>query len=189
MSEQPITSSAQNQDHSQVTYRDCLGYPGYRVGDDGSVWSCRARGPVSGLTDKWRKLCPVLTGSGKKHWTVVLHNAKKKTPHSVARLVLVCFVGPCPDGMECCHFNDNRNDNRLNNLRWDTRKANRQDAIRNGKTPNGECHYKSTLTKEQILVIRAEYDAGNTLKEIAHKFNITSSLVYLIGKRINWKHV
>ena len=49
----------------------------------------------------------------------------------VHRMVLEAFVGPCPEGMQCRHLNDVKNDNRLNNLAWGTRKENSADAIRN----------------------------------------------------------
>lgn len=45
----------------------------------------------------------------------------------VHRLVLESFVGPCPDGMECCHNDGDRTNNRVDNLRWDTRYGNCQD--------------------------------------------------------------
>src|SRR5699024_9639299 len=51
----------------------------------------------------------------------------------VHRLVMEAFVGPCPEGMEVCHWNDNASDNRLSNLRYDTRSANTMDMIRNGR--------------------------------------------------------
>jgi hypothetical protein len=54
----------------------------------------------------------------------------------VHRLMLETFVGPCPDGMEACHHDDDRRNNRLANLRWDTRRANQQDKLRNGRNPN-----------------------------------------------------
>ena len=44
------------------------------------------------------------------------------------------FVGPAPDGMVICHYNDIKTDNRLENLRYDTQYANGQDRIRNGKS-------------------------------------------------------
>ncbi len=50
----------------------------------------------------------------------------------VHRLVLETFVGPCPDKQECCHNNGNSLDNRISNLRWDTRKANVKDACVHG---------------------------------------------------------
>ncbi len=42
----------------------------------------------------------------------------------IARLVLETFVGKCPNGMESCHNNSIRADDRLENLRWDTHKNN-----------------------------------------------------------------
>lgn len=54
----------------------------------------------------------------------------------VPRLVLEAFVGPCPPGMECCHKDDNPQNNRIENLRWDTRSSNRYDRVRNGRDQN-----------------------------------------------------
>lgn len=50
----------------------------------------------------------------------------------VHHLVLEAFVGPCPAGLEGCHNNGVSDDNRLINLRWDTRSANQLDAVRHG---------------------------------------------------------
>ncbi len=47
-------------------------------------------------------------------------------------LVLEAFVGPRPEGMEACHFDDDATNNKLENLRWDTSLANKQDMARNG---------------------------------------------------------
>lgn len=49
----------------------------------------------------------------------------------VHRLVLEAFVGPCPDGMEACHWNDDPSDNRLENLRWASQSENTYDRVRN----------------------------------------------------------
>lgn len=54
----------------------------------------------------------------------------------VHRLVLEAFVGPCPDGMECCHNNGIPGDNKLTNLRWGTRIENAADVRRHGRNPN-----------------------------------------------------
>ncbi|MES5383891.1 NUMOD4 motif-containing HNH endonuclease [Mycolicibacterium conceptionense] len=50
----------------------------------------------------------------------------------VGRLVLAAFVGPCPDGMECCHNDGDAGNNRLENLRWDTHSANVLDCVKHG---------------------------------------------------------
>jgi hypothetical protein len=56
----------------------------------------------------------------------------KQGTFSVHTLVLEAFIGPRPEGQEACHYNDIKTDNRLANLRWDTRKANAADRRRNG---------------------------------------------------------
>lgn len=48
-------------------------------------------------------------------------------------LVLEAFVGPCPPRMECRHLNGNPADNRLENLRWGTRKENSADRKAHGR--------------------------------------------------------
>lgn len=54
-------------------------------------------------------------------------------------LVLEAFTGPRPDGMEGCHGNGERTDNRLVNLRWDTRESNFLDRARAGKAKRTHC--------------------------------------------------
>lgn len=45
----------------------------------------------------------------------------------IHKLVLEAFVGERPSGMQACHGNGDKTDNRLVNLRWDTVKANHRD--------------------------------------------------------------
>lgn len=51
----------------------------------------------------------------------------------VHRLVLEAFVGPCPEGMEGLHWDDDQKNNHLSNLRWGTRSDNISDMKRNGR--------------------------------------------------------
>lgn len=51
----------------------------------------------------------------------------------VHRLVLEAFVGPCPDGMEGLHWDDDQKNNHVSNLRWGTRSDNLRDSVRNGR--------------------------------------------------------
>lgn len=54
----------------------------------------------------------------------------------VHRLVLEAFSGPPPPGCECCHNNGDSTDNRIKNLRWDTRSGNNFDRVRHGTDHN-----------------------------------------------------
>lgn len=69
---------------------------------------------------------------------VALQKHKKQYTRLIHRLVLETFIGPRPKGMKACHNNGNPIDNRLENLRWDTRRNNTLDSLRHGTHPCGE---------------------------------------------------
>jgi hypothetical protein len=46
------------------------------------------------------------------------------------------FVGLPEEGQIICHYDDDKQNNRLDNLRYDTQKANGEDRIRNNKLKN-----------------------------------------------------
>lgn len=65
-------------------------------------------------------------------------------------MVLTAFVGPRSPGMEGCHFDGDRMNNRLDNLRWDTRLANQHDRIRQGTHNAGERHSRAKFSDGDI---------------------------------------
>lgn len=142
---------------STVQYREVPGFPGYRVGDDGSVWSCwrrsshgRGRGGFKVLSDSWRRLKVSV------HQGAARCNLGRGNLCRVGRLVLECFVGPCPAGMECCHFPDRDPSNCcLDNLRWGTSAENTEDQRRHSTLIGGERHGMAKLSNEEIEEIRA----------------------------------
>lgn len=49
-----------------------------------------------------------------------LSASDRKQNFLVHRLVLAAFVGPCPEGMEALHLDNDPSNNRLDNLKWGT---------------------------------------------------------------------
>lgn len=177
-----------------VTYRPVPGHAGYRVGDDGSVWSCFRRVPIKGggrgmravPGGPWKQLKASTDKHGRKMLT--FHPSGEQV--FVHRLVLLAFVGPCPEGMECCHANDNSSDNRLDNLRWDTSKANKADGLRNGNRPRGERHGRSKLTPDAIAAIRSEYAAGGISQAaLGKRHGLSQTQIGRIVNHQRWAHV
>jgi hypothetical protein len=115
----------------------------YEVSDQGRVRSLERTVLRRGHGGKRRVPAKLLTPSPNDKGTMAVglgNGTRKTTRRQVGRLVLETFVGPCPPGLECCHANDNPADNRLINLRWDTRSANQVDRVHNGN------HYNSNKT-------------------------------------------
>ncbi|WP_081343772.1 NUMOD4 motif-containing HNH endonuclease [Mycobacteroides chelonae] len=113
-------------------WRPVCGYEGiYEVSDLGSVRSLDrldARG--------WRRRGHILPQTPHVHSgrpSVSLTKRNRQANRMVHSLVLEAFKGPRPTGLEACHANGDRTDNRLANLRWDTRSANQLDAVRLGE--------------------------------------------------------
>lgn len=110
-----------------------VGYEGiYEVSDQGNVRSLdRIDNRGNQIAGRMRKPRPLPSG----HLMVILSSNSIRSPRLVHRLVLEAFVGPCPPGMECCHYDDDPTNNSLENLRWDTSHANKLDMVRNGNHP------------------------------------------------------
>ena len=106
----------------------------YEASDHGRIRSVprTVPHPRSGkLTLAGRVLKPVPMKDGHLQVSVRFKGSRTR-PHLVHRLVLLAFVGDPPTGTEGCHKNGDPADNRLGNLRWDTRGSNIADAIRHG---------------------------------------------------------
>lgn len=123
------------------------------------------------------------------HFRVTLFCSALPHRRFIHRLVLQAFMGPCPDDMECCHHDGNPSNNRLGNLRWDTKAANGQDRIRHGTDPAGVRNPKAKLTASQVMEIRAMRTRGMVYREIAKHFPVNPSAVAFICQRRSWKHL
>lgn len=169
-----------------VTFKDIPGFPGYRVGDDGTVWSClNSRWGVN--PDRWKALKP---GKDTKGYLFVnLFLGKVAHHRSVHRLVLEAFVGPRPEGQETRHLNGIRTDNRPENLCWDTHTENIADKVAHGTDPKGVRHGMAKLDDGKVREIRAMSADGYTQREIGERFGVSQSNVHLVVHRKAWGHV
>ena len=115
-------------------WRAVPGWEGlYEVSDQGRVRSLPrvTRGGFRGVRRiKGRTLIPIKRQSGHVH--VCLSDGERREHSDIHRLVMLAFVGPCPEGMEVCHNNGEHTDNRLVNLRYGTRSENIYDAVKHG---------------------------------------------------------
>lgn len=111
-----------------------VGYEGlYEVSDLGRVRGLdrvhdNGRGHLRRLRGRVLKTTALPSG----HLYIALCREGVARTARVHRVVLEGFVGPCPSGMQGCHWDGDPTNNTVSNLRWDTPKANQQDAIRHG---------------------------------------------------------
>jgi len=166
--------------------REIPGFPAYRIDSAGVLWTRnKARQPHE--SDPWKPLKLIKNPHG--YYAVILHNRGATRHAQVHRLVLEAFVGPCPDGHVACHANDVRTDNRLENLRWDTRQANSADAKRNGLLWLGQAVPNARLTPEIVRAIRREHTLGKSFCAIGREYGMCHKQVIRVVRRERWAHV
>lgn len=124
------------------------------------------------------------------YFTVKICNEDGSFGKKVHRLVLETFVGPCPLGMEACHFDGNRQNNRLENLRWATSKENNlTDKLRQGRLAYGEKMPNAKLNEMKIRVARHLNTMGWSWQKIADFYGVSETPIYKAAKGATWKHV
>lgn len=152
------------------------GYPSYWATREGAI--LRRVGDVS----------RIMRGSiTRKGYRIVVI---KRKAIKVSRLVLLAFVGPCPHGMEACHNNGIRTDDRLVNLRWDTRRNNHVDKKAHGTFQAGELHGMHKLTGDQVAEIRRAKASGKWhwgSEALARKYGVHRVTVSAIANSRWWK--
>jgi hypothetical protein len=175
-------------------YKDIPKFLGYRAGSDGSIWSCwKAHGAGYGktggkqvLSDRWKKLKgEPREEDGRLRYTLKQDDGTYRRTYG-AIFVLEAFVGPCPEGLECCHGDGNCLNDAAYNLRWDTSTANKNDMLKHGTRLKGEQINTAKLTVEDVLEIRR---IGKPLKQHANKYGVSETLISLVLKRKIWTHV
>jgi len=156
-------------------WRDVVGFEGiYEVSDGGNV-----RSKLSGKLKKF-----TLNKKDGRIFLLLWRNNKPKNrkPHT---LVLEAFVGKRPRGKECCHYDGNPQNNRLENLRWDTPKNNQADRIRHGTTNRGERCGTAKLTLEQVKEIRED---NRLQREIAVDYGVLQNTISRIKSGKRWAY-
>jgi hypothetical protein len=104
-----------------------FGYEASPLGRIRSVDRVQVRKDGKSYRLRGKVLTQVVMPAG--HLQVTLERGSRFLSHHV---ILITFVGPRPDGLMCCHWDGDPANNRLENLRWDTPRANELDKIRHG---------------------------------------------------------
>ncbi len=157
-----------------VMYKTLPGLVGYRISSDGHVytrWQLSGRGNVLGT--QWRRL----KGTQYRYQRVRIRRFGVVKWVMVHRLVLEAFVGPCPTGLEGYHNNGNKLDNRVENLRWDTRASNRIDSYDHGGHKSGEAHHWTRISDETVVEMKKLVKKGMSYRAIEKKLGLPKDYV------------
>lgn len=104
------------------TYKEIPGYKNYGISRNGEVMNL-----------KFNKLVKNVLTKGTRYYRVSLSNNSKVKTHRIHQLMAITYLNHIPDGTQNLvvdHINNNRLDNRLENLQIITQKENVQKYFR-----------------------------------------------------------
>lgn len=157
------------------TWRPIPDFPGYDISDHGRVrsyYACNDRAEWYISDAPQRILRPGQSGG---YPFVGLCTEHKRYSRRIHSLVLLAFVGPRPDGLECCHNDGDPANNRLSNLRYDTHLANSADTHRHrGEWPG------SKLNDSDVIRMRHMGASGVRDTELAKLFQVGIETVHSV---------
>lgn len=130
-------------------WKDIEGYKGlYQVSNNGFIRSLDKFDSI-GRRIKGKHIKPQESRFG--YYRVSLCREGKVTTHSVHRLVAQAFIPNTDNKPEIDHINTIKTDNRVENLRWVTKKENNENPLTNMHRKRGNEHPKPFKGKVGIL--------------------------------------
>lgn len=108
------------------------------------------------------------------HCVLVIDGAPKFL--CIHKVVAETFIGPKPFKWAVArHLNDNKSDNRLENVLWGSRKDNYDDCVRNGgnKDVSGDNHARRVISESDALDIKSLWWMGANYYDICDAYGIT----------------
>jgi hypothetical protein len=120
---------------------------------------------------------------------VKLRRNSEAVPFYIHHLVAHYFIGPRPAGHHVAHWDGDKANNNVTNLRYATPKENNADKVRHGTVNRGERQGSTHLTDDDVREIRRLSAMGLSCKKIGSRFNICAQSVHNIRTGATWSHV
>jgi hypothetical protein len=180
----PQTHAQADERHDEE-WRICPAFPDYEASSFGRV----RRRTASINTAAGRPLKPIQRKSG--YWQVGVRRDGKLCAVRLNRLICETFHGCAPSSRHhAAHKDNDRSNNRPDNLRWATQIENEADKTAAGTRPLGSLHKRSKLNEEAVRLIREHpFDKRSSSKDLAGRFGVSISLIQSIRRGKGWAHV
>ena len=148
----------------------------YLVTKDGKVWSEH--------TNRFLKPC---NNAGYQNISL---GGGAKNKRFIHRLVAEVYLENPNNYTYVNHINNDKSDNRVENLEWCTQQMNIDHCVEQGRNQVGESHCNSKVTEEQVREIRSIYSRKEMSQRLlGEKYGLCQQTVGEIVNNLIWRHV
>ena len=106
----------------------------------------------------------------------------------ISRCVALGFHGPRPSVKHgACHRDDNKHNDRRDNIYWGTQKQNVEDMFRNGRVGPHGGHAKLTMDQATTIRLQANY---YKVAQLARRFGVSERTIYrVLARECYWQNL
>lgn len=168
--------------------KDIPNYPGYKIDENGTVFSFRKRGAGFGkLYKKGIPLKPFIDQDG--YSRISLYKDAAQERFIVSRLMLKVFK-PCDSkGLIARHMDGNPANNHIDNLEWGTFIDNEADKRRHGRIMTGSRNHNAKLNEDKVWILKKLLLLKINQYLLGSIFGVAQSVITDINRNRIWKHV
>ena len=150
--------------------------------ENGKVYT--TKGPGGNILKEPKELSGTIING---YRVVNIRNGNIKKQCRVHRIIWIAKNGIIQDGMVVDHINNDKLDNRINNLQLLTAKDNSTKASKDGLYRSGNKNPATILPEEKRIEVALLYQTGEfTMRQLAEKYGIGKSRVHQIVKTYGW---
>lgn len=168
-----------------IEFKEIPGFPNYYAGSDGEIYSRNYK--KNHIPKEYRKLKP-----GRQRLNYKVYNLKVNGKCIMQRghvLICIAYHGKRPDKMQCSHLDDDKENNKPQNLKWETDSENKRRKFVNNGGDKGIKNSRSIFNKEDVIYIRELIMQEKTNKQIAQIFNCSPTSISRVRSRKRYSEV
>lgn len=145
--------------------------------------------PSGNIYNDKKKTSITLKDNSGGYKQVGLYTSKGRVTCLVHRLVAQAYLENPNNFPIVNHLDNNRANNHVSNLEWNTIQGNSDHMVKQGRSAKGSSNGNSILSEVQVKEVRKLHLLGVSKRSLARLLNVDRTVISAIIQKETWKHI